>query len=274
MRITDDFPCSFTIATPLLAGLYWLERCFPLRAEVEPKLKRDARNLAIAALSPLTIWLLERPVAMRLAEAADARGWGLLKLAHLPYWIEAFLGLALLDYTLWLWHVLTHKTALLWRFHRVHHADLDLDASTALRFHFGEMALSVPWRAAQIILIGVSPRVLALWQGATLISMLFHHSNVELPEWLETRLGFLIVTPRLHGIHHSAIREQRDSNWSSGLTLWDRLHGTFRNDVAQRDIRIGVPGLKEPAELGLTAMILLPWRNPGAPSETEPQGRA
>lgn len=263
------FPWSFIAAPATFAGLFWLETRRPLRRRVEPKPRRNVRNLAFAALSSLVVWSLERPVALRFAAAAEARGWGLLGLAVLPSWAKTLLALAALDYTLWVWHVLNHKAPFLWRFHRVHHADLDLDASTALRFHFGEMILSIPWRAAQIALIGVSPQALALWQGATLISILFHHADLELPERLESRLGWFIVTPRLHGIHHSAVREERDSNWSSGLTLWDILHGTLRRDVPQTDIRIGVPGIRTASETGLGRMLALPWREPGTPGETE-----
>src|SRR3546814_2584537 len=105
-------------------------------------------------------------------------------------------------YTLYVWHLLLHRVPLLWRCHVAHHVDLDLDASTALRFHFAELALSVPWRAAQIVLIGVSPRALSVWQTALLLSVLFHHSNARLPPAMERRLNRLIVTPRMHGIHH------------------------------------------------------------------------
>jgi sterol desaturase/sphingolipid hydroxylase (fatty acid hydroxylase superfamily) len=124
--------------------------------------------------------------------------------------------------------VLTHRVPLLWRFHLVHHVDLDLDASTALRFHFGELLFSVPWRAAQVIVIGVSPTSYLVWQGLVFFSILFHHSNVALPIKLERWVVRFVVTPRMHGIHHSVVRGETDANWSSGLALWDWLHGTFR----------------------------------------------
>src|SRR5579859_3670499 len=113
-----------------------------------------------------------------------------------------------------------------------------MDASTALRFHFGEMIASVPWRAVQVVGIGVSPLALSVWQTATLVEIIFHHSNVELPRELERWLCLLIVTPRMHGIHHSTVPEETDSNWSSGLTLWDWLHGTLRLDIPQDAIII------------------------------------
>jgi sterol desaturase/sphingolipid hydroxylase (fatty acid hydroxylase superfamily) len=141
----------------------------------------------------------------------------------------------------------------------VHHVDLDLDASTAVRFHFGELSLSTPWRAAQVRLIGVRPDVLHAWQRLLLLSILFHHANLRLPRSLERRLSWIVVTPRLHGIHHSAQGNEMHSNWSSGLAIWDRLHGTFRDDVRQSAIRIGVDGYETPAEVSLSRLAIMPF---------------
>jgi sterol desaturase/sphingolipid hydroxylase (fatty acid hydroxylase superfamily) len=225
----------------------------------EPKARRLSRNAAIAGLAAATVQLLEQPVVRPLARVADARGWGLLGRRGLPGPARTVLALLALDYTLYAWHVLVHRVPALWRFHAVHHADLDLDASTAVRFHFGELALSVPWRAAQVVVIGVDPRTLALWQTLTLMSVLFHHSNARLPETLEAALGRLLVTPRMHGIHHSRESEQMNANWSSGLSLWDRLHGTLRLDVPQDEIEIGVDGYDSPVEVRLAEMVRTPF---------------
>ncbi len=240
-------------------ALVWLERRRPLREERESKLVRSARNLAVAAAGAAALRLTEAPLAERLTALVERRRWGLLKLARLPLWLEVAAAVVLLDYTLYLWHVLTHRAPWLWRFHVVHHIDLDLDATTALRFHFAELAVSVPWRAAQILCIGVSPLALSVWQTLLMLSILFHHSNVRLPAGLERGLNLFVVTPRMHGIHHSTVKEETDSNWSSGLTLWDRLHGTLRLDVPQDAIDIGVPAYREPREVGLASMLALPF---------------
>ncbi|MBA2626714.1 MAG: sterol desaturase family protein, partial [Gemmatimonadales bacterium] len=221
--------------------------------------RRQARNLGVAAVSAAVLQVADRPFTRPLAALVVRRRWGLLQLIRLPRWLEVTLAVILLDYTLYLWHVLTHRVPALWRFHMVHHADLDLDASTALRFHFGELAASVPWRAGQIALIGVSPVALSVWQTCLFTSILFHHSNVRLPLWLERRLSRILVTPRLHGIHHSIDAAERDSNWSSGLTIWDRLHGTFRFDVPQDEIEIGVAAYRDPRELTLPRILALPF---------------
>jgi sterol desaturase/sphingolipid hydroxylase (fatty acid hydroxylase superfamily) len=240
-------------------ALVWLERRRPLREGREPKLRRAARNLAVAAAGAAAIRLTEAPLAERLTALVERKRVGLLKLVRLPLWLEVAAAVVLLDYTLYLWHVLTHRAPWLWRFHVVHHVDLDLDATTALRFHFAELALAVPWRAAQILVVGVSPLALSVWQTLLMLSILFHHSNVRLPVELERKLNRFVVTPRMHGIHHSTVKEETNSNWSSGLTLWDRLHGTLRLDVPQDAIDIGVPAYREPREVGLASMLALPF---------------
>lgn len=269
------------LSGPLVVGafglLVWLERRRPLRRAVEPKLGREARNLAVAAAGAAALRITEKPVAGRLTALVERRRWGLLKLFRLPAWLEVALAAVLLDYTLYLWHVLTHRVPFLWRFHVVHHVDLDLDASTALRFHFAELALSVPWRAGQILLIGVSPLALSAWQTLLFLSILFHHSNVELPVAVERRLNPFVVTPRMHGIHHSIVKEETNSNWSSGLTLWDRLHGTLKLNVPQDGINIGVPAYRDPEDVGLVDILKMPfgeerptWRLPGGRRPARP----
>jgi sterol desaturase/sphingolipid hydroxylase (fatty acid hydroxylase superfamily) len=169
--------------------------------------------------------------------------------------------------------VLTHRVPFLWRFHLVHHVDLDLDASTALRFHFGELACSVSWRAAQVVAIGVSPFAYSLWQTALVLLIMFHHSNVRLPDEGERRLSRWLITPRLHGIHHSIIKEETNSNWSSGLSIWDRLHGTLRMDDGRHEVTIGVPAYRDPKDVTLPKILKMPfepqrdvWELPAAPT--------
>jgi sterol desaturase/sphingolipid hydroxylase (fatty acid hydroxylase superfamily) len=243
-----------------LGLLSWLERRRPLRPRVEDPLRSNARNLAIALGSAVAIRLAEKPVTARLSRLVEARRIGLLKAARLPRGLELALAVVLLDYTLWVWHVLTHKLPFLWRFHRVHHADRDLRATTALRFHFAEMLLSVPWRGAQVVAVGASPLALSVWQTLTLLAILFHHSNVRLPLALERRLARFVMTPRMHGIHHSVVRDQRDSNWATILAWPDLLHGTQRFDVPQDAVVIGDPALRDPRELGAKQMLALPFR--------------
>ncbi len=236
------------------------ERRRPLRRRTQPGPDREFVNLAMGAASALAIMAAETPLVGPLARIAEERNRGLVRRLPLPEWGRDVAGLLLMDYTFYLWHVLTHKVPLLWRLHLVHHVDLDLDASTALRFHALDMVVSAPWRAGQVALIGLSPRGLRLWQRFFFLSILFHHSNLRLPEGLERRLAWVLTTPRMHGIHHSAAKDETDSNWSSGFSFWDRLHGTFRLDVDQDAIAIGVPAYRDPAETDIGRSLSMPFR--------------
>ncbi len=239
-------PPSACLIPVLLGGalllLPALEALHPLRRRTQPRLKRWLRNvgtagMAFAAARPLQLMLLV-PFAAWLQE----QRFGLLHLVDLPALPELLLALLLLDATLWYWHWANHRVGLLWRFHAVHHEDKDLDASTALRFHFGELALSVFWRGVQVALIGASPRHLVIYTVVLTLSVLFHHSNLRLPFAVERLLVHLLVTPRMHGIHHSTVQRETDSNYSSLLSIWDRLHGTLRLDRPQDGLVIGLPG--------------------------------
>lgn len=271
------------VATALFGGLALAQRRHRLRAAVETPESHTARNMSMAGLAAAAVSVAENPVVVPLSRWAAARRVGitfwLQRRFGLSAWARDAVAVILLDYTLYIWHVLEHRLPVLYRFHAVHHCDLDLDVSTALRFHFGELISSVPWRAAQITVIGVSPRALTCWQRLTLVSVMFHHSNVRLPWRVEHALSRLITTPRLHGIHHSIVQEEQDSNWSSGLTVWDFLHGTYRGDVPQSEITIGVAALRSPASVALGEIVALPFqhlpdlhllpdgRPPGAPGQ-------
>jgi sterol desaturase/sphingolipid hydroxylase (fatty acid hydroxylase superfamily) len=235
-----------------------LERKRRARRYREPWLRHTARNLVVGGVAAVTVSILETPFTMPVAFAAAERGWGLTAVIGGPAWLRSLIALVVLDYTLYIWHIATHHVPFLWRFHLVHHVDLDLDASTGLRFHAGELALSVPWRLAQVITIGVPPVTLALWQGLTLASVLFHHSNTALPPAVEAVIGWFVVTPRMHAIHHSTREAQRNRNFSSGLALWDRLHRTLRLDASAGDVRIGVAGYEDADAVRLVRILELP----------------
>lgn len=263
----------FALVGSAFAGLFIWEVARPLRREVEGKTRRLPRNLAVAGVAALTVHLAESPIVEPLARRVHLQRIGLLPRLRLPRWLETCAAVLLLDYTLYLWHVLTHRVPALWRFHVVHHADLDLDASTAIRFHFGELAISVPWRAAQVAAIGVSPRALSIWQTLTLVAVIFHHSNVRLPIHVERWVSRLVVTPRMHGIHHSIVPEETDSNWSSGLAVWDWLHGTVRLNVPQDAIDVGVAAYRSPDDVTLPAILAMPFVEQ-PPAQTLPDGQS
>lgn len=260
------------LATAAIAGFVVLavyERRRPLRRRRESDLRHTARNLAIVAITGIVTASIERLILSPAQLAAEQSRRGLLHRIPLPPSVRTLLGVLALDYTLWWWHWMNHRIDFFWRFHLVHHIDLDLDSSTALRFHFGEMAMSVPYRAAQVLIFGVDRSTLALWQKMLITSVIFHHSNARLPAWLDRALAWIIVTPRMHGIHHSTVREEIDSNWSSLLSVWDRLHGTMRLDVPQETITIGVDGWQDPADITLPHALALPFEQASVSSRHE-----
>lgn len=240
-------------------ALFIAERQRPLRQASQNGQDRVIANLALGAISMAVVALIEGPLTRPLAKRAERQRDGLVQRLPLPASIRDAAAVVLMDYTIYLWHVATHRIPLLWRFHLVHHIDMDLDTTTALRFHGIDMAISAPFRAAQVALIGVSPRALQIWQGWFFLAILFHHSNLEVPERVERMLSRVITTPRMHGIHHSAVQDQTDSNWSSGLAIWDHLHHSFRVDVVQQAIAIGVPAYRDPAGQGVLASLALPF---------------
>ncbi len=243
----------------LAALLVAVERRRPLRASRAPRTRRQAQNLALTAIAGLTIAAAETPLAAVLTRHVERRRIGLLKQVPLPAWVELLGAVVLIDATQWGWHWLTHAVPLLWRFHAVHHVDPDMDVSTATRFHPGELLLSVPFRAAQILVLGISPRAYAVWQSLTTAQILFQHANVRLPGRVDRLLATVIVTPRMHGIHHSSRPDEQSSNWGTIFSLFDRALGVQRLDVPYDAIKIGLPGEDAPRSLGLRAALALPF---------------
>lgn len=254
-----------TLILPILLGtaaiaIFAIENSRARRRPTQSEPRRLLRNLALGSLSMAAVALVERPVVDRVANGAAAQRRGLVQRLPISAALRDAVAVLLMDYTIYLWHVATHRVPVLWRFHLVHHLDLDMDSTTALRFHFTDMVISTPYRALQVFIIGTSPRALKTWQAFFFLSVLFHHSNLRLPHHLERTLAWLFTTPRMHGIHHSAVEQQTNSNWSSGFSVWDRLHGTLRLDVPDEEIEIGVPAYRRSREIGFLRSIRLPFR--------------
>lgn len=252
---------GLAIGAAAVGGLLLAERAAPLRRRTRRELPRLARNAAMGAACQAVIMASEMPLTDRIAARNVARRRGLQHaLGGTAGKIAAFLAM---DYGFYLWHVATHKVPLLWRFHRVHHVDPDMDASTAIRFHFVDMLVSLPWRLVQVRVSGIDPAALQAWRGFFLFSILFHHSNWKLPPGWDAALSRLLTTPEMHGIHHSQVPSEMDSNWSSGISWWDRLHGTFRDGVAPGAIAIGVDDPAAERDVLLLPAHLAPFRIDG-----------
>jgi sterol desaturase/sphingolipid hydroxylase (fatty acid hydroxylase superfamily) len=239
--------------------MLFAERVAPLRRTVESKLRRVTRNLSLGGVALAIMTLLQAPLLQPVASWIVRERIGLLQTVQWTRWIETIVAIVLLDYTLWWWHWASHRVPFLWRFHLVHHIDRDLDSSTALRFHFGELALSIPVRAAQMVIIGVDPHALWLWQTILFSSILFHHANVRLPLRVERVVVRFIVTPRMHGIHHSDRLNETNTNWSSLISWWDYLHRTILLNVPQQKITIGVPAYSDASDVTIRRMLVLPF---------------
>lgn len=173
--------------------------------------------------------------------------------------LKAIIAFLLLDYANYLWHIVLHKLPLMWRFHLVHHTDLDLDITTAFRFHFGELIGSLFFRGAAVILIGASPLVVLIYEIAFDASNQFQHSNIKLPFRFEKIINKIFVTPRMHGIHHSMKRRETESNFSIIFSFWDRLHKTIRLNVHQHELITGVPVYPDKNELTSGKLLILPF---------------
>ncbi|MDG2001749.1 MAG: sterol desaturase family protein [Novosphingobium sp.] len=234
------------------------ERKRPLRRRTKVTAPRTAANLALGASCAAVIQAVEEPLCRAIARSNEAQNAGFA--GSFPRRLRLLAGLAAMDYGFYLWHVATHKVPLLWRFHRVHHVDPDLDMSTAVRFHTLDMLVSLPWRLAQVRLSGVGPKALTLWRHFFNASILFHHANLCLSGRWDDRLSWLLTTPEMHGVHHSAARAERDSNWSSGFSIWDRLHGTLRNDVTQGDLTIGLDDPCANEDIAFVPALAAPFR--------------
>lgn len=244
----------------LFALLLLVEYKWPLRRWVQGIRARLFTNFGVAVPTLLALRLALIPAMVAAGYWAQEHELGLLYFLPLPGWLQALMAFLLLDYILYLWHVVSHKIPFLWRLHNVHHTDLDLGVSTALRFHFAEMLLSAVFRAGGVALIGARPEVVLVYEVAFEASVAFHHSNSRLPYKLERILSWIIVTPRMHGIHHSVVRRETDSNYSNMFNIWDRLHRTIRLDVHQDEITVGVPAYREGRELSAWKLLLLPFQ--------------
>jgi sterol desaturase/sphingolipid hydroxylase (fatty acid hydroxylase superfamily) len=259
------------ILLAIFAILFLLEGVLRLRVRKEKRIRRVLINTIFAIPGFIGLRLLLLPAMVFIAYKNQDWKIGINYLYEMPWLIEGAIAFLFLDYTNYLWHILNHKVPLLWRFHLVHHTDVDLDVTTAIRFHVGEMITSVFYRGLAVFLMGASPMLVLIYEIVFEAATQFHHSNWRLPFLLEKFLNRLIVTPRMHGIHHSIVRRETDSNYSVIFSFWDRLHRTINLSIPQDEIVIGVPVYDKPQELTIGYLLKLPftkirpWKD-GSPS--------
>ena len=241
----------------------------PRRALVAGRNLRWPSNLGILLIDVICVRVLIPTAAVGAALFAAGRGWGLFHIAGLRLSVAALLGFLVLDLVIYAQHVAFHKVPLLWRLHRMHHADLDIDVTTGGRFHPFEILISMLIKIATVIAFGIPVVAVLLFELVLNATSLFNHANVSMPPALDRILRLLVVTPDMHRVHHSILRHETDSNFGFNLPWWDRLFGTYRAapEAGHDRITIGLPIFRDPSELRLDRLLTQPFRDDRAESD-------
>ena len=252
---------GFFLGMLVLMGIW--EYLAPRRRLTVSKAVRWANNLALVMLNSVLLRLLFPAAAVGMAALASEQGWGLLNYYRVPYWPAFVLAIVALDFVIWLQHVMVHAVPLLWRLHRVHHADLDYDLTTGARFHPVEIILSMLIKLATVALLGPPAVAVVVFEVVLNATAMFNHGNVRLPRWLDRWLRWIVVTPDMHRVHHSVEDDETNSNFGFNLPWWDRLFGTYRDQPrhGHEGMTIGIRGYRDAREVSwLPGLLALPFR--------------
>jgi sterol desaturase/sphingolipid hydroxylase (fatty acid hydroxylase superfamily) len=249
----------------LLAGLLAWETAWPWRGWVIPRLRHALDNLLLTAIGTLVLRVAFPVLAVGFAARMETAGIGLFNAVALPAWIEIVLAVLALDLAIYLQHRAFHAMPLLWRLHKVHHADLDLDVTSGLRFHPIEFVLSMLIKFAAIAALGAAPFAVLIFELLLGGLSMFNHANIRIPAGVERVLRLLVVTPDMHRVHHSVVRRETDSNFGFNMPWWDRLLGTYRPGPAAgyQGMTIGLPEYPERRPHSLWWMLALPFARSG-----------
>ncbi|MBU4563567.1 MAG: sterol desaturase family protein [Desulfarculus sp.] len=236
-----------------------LELAVPYRRPSVSKTKRWFINLGMTVFNSLVLRLVFAGAVLAVSAYVSANHIGLLYLTPLPYWARVVITVVFLDLLLWVWHLLNHVVPLFWRFHRVHHTDLNMDVSTATRFHLGELTISEAIKLGLVFFLGADILGVLIFESSLVLAAQFQHSSLKIPAWLERFWWVLFVPPSMHRIHHSVVIKERNSNYGTILSVWDRILGTLIQDTDQGRIKIGVGGHFEQKKLGLGHLLIMPF---------------
>ena len=245
----------------LLIMAFW-ELLAPRRSLTVRKAPRWVSNLGLVALNVMLVRMVVLITAAGAALVAESRGWGLLHLVNWPVWLEIVLAVLAFDLAIYLQHVMFHAVPALWRLHMVHHADLDFDVTTGLRFHTLEILLSALLKLAMVVVIGPMAVAVVIFEVLLNATSMFNHSNIQLPGWLDRLLRWFVVTPDMHRVHHSVIRDETNSNFGFNLPWWDSLLGTYRSqpEAGHEKMTIGVSHLRDEFQVDcLSRMLTMPF---------------
>jgi sterol desaturase/sphingolipid hydroxylase (fatty acid hydroxylase superfamily) len=234
----------------------------PRRKQAIGRRLRWPNNLGVVVVDTLLVRLVFPITAVGLALVAEIHGWGLFQAIAFPVWIAVVSSVVLLDLAIYFQHVLFHAVPTLWRLHRMHHADLEFDVTTGLRFHPIEILLSMVIKLAVITALGAPAVAVLIFEVLLNATSMFNHSNIRIPPGIDQALRWLVVTPDMHRVHHSILSKETNSNFGFNLPWWDRVFGTYRaQPTAGHDgMTIGIEQFRDTRELGLDRMLLQPFR--------------
>lgn len=249
----------------LLAMALW-EVAAPRRRQEIPRLSRWSNNLGVVVIDTLLVRLMFPIAAVGLAVIAQDRGWGLFNVFATPAWIAVIVSVLALDLAIYLQHVMFHAVPALWRLHRMHHADLEFDVSTGLRFHPVEILLSMGIKLAVVAALGPPAVAVLVFEVLLNATSMFNHSNIRIPARLDRLLRLFVVTPDMHRVHHSIHPSETNSNFGFNLPWWDRLLGTYRSQPREghETMTIGIEQFRTRRDLWLDRMLIQPLRGPAS----------
>lgn len=236
-----------------------LEALFPARDRVQGRGRRWLTNLGLVIIDTLAIRLLFPIIAVGAALWAQGQGWGLLNLILLPDWAAVLIAIIILDMMIYWQHVAFHRIPLLWRLHKVHHADRDLDASSGLRFHPVEIVISMLYKMIVVALLGAPVLAVIIFEILLNACALFNHANLRLPRWIERPLRLVMVTPALHRIHHSVIERETNTNFGFSVIWWDKLFKSY-TDKPKGELTLGLSEYQTDAPSGLIWSLIAPFK--------------
>jgi len=242
------------------------ELAAPRRRREIPRVIRWTNNLALVVVDTVILRLSFPILAVGLAVMAEERGWGLFNVLDLPAWVAVVVCIAALDLAIYLQHVMFHAVPALWRLHRMHHADLEIDVTTGLRFHPVEILLSMAIKLAAVAALGPPAAAVLIFEVLLNATAMFNHSNIRLPQGLDRVLRWIVVTPDMHRVHHSIVPVETNSNFGFSLPWWDRLLGTYRAQPAagHEGMTIGIEQFRTRRDLWLDRMLIQPLRGPAS----------
>lgn len=254
----------FGVFSGVLTIMAVWESLAPRRERVASRWRRSVNNLLLVFASSLLVRVIPVLSAIAAAEWATQAGFGLLNLWNGADWLKVVFAVIVLDLLVYGQHVATHRVPMLWRFHRVHHTDLDLDATSGVRFHPVEIVLSMGLKVIAVGLLGIAAEAVLLFEILLNATSVFNHANVRIPATCDRFLRWFLVTPDMHRVHHSVLRDETDSNYGFNLSCWDRLFGTYRAQPrdAHETLTLGVPELRMASQtVPILNLVLMPFQS-------------